>query len=403
MPYLLADSQLTREQRAVVELRPDRHHLVLGPPGSGKTQVLLHRARWLRDRMHVGADQYRIFVFTNVLSQFIRQSLELLRIPKTNVQPFDEWCGSLWTDYVGEKRPSITVGKRTTIDYAAVRSRIADELAAQPPTQCLLAFALVDEGQDLNHDAYAILRATAGHISVFADARQQIFEGGLGDTGVLRELGLPQTSAAFLPAYRNSPDVARLAGYFGAQFEGQNFAAKEREKPLLYIASDWDDEVDQIARVLRERMHLKQRTCVIVPTNRDLYGLANRLQERGVTIEKAVPPRRGEATADFESMIPKIATYHSAKGLTFDCTVLPRLVELNFKRVEGERRARLLLVGITRAMRWVHLSTVRNYELKEISVLRTAAARGDLFVRESTPKAHPASNVETQSEDDAFL
>src|ERR1039458_1670051 len=48
MPSVLHDSQLTPEQRAIVELRPDRHHLVMGPPGSGKTQILLHRARWLR-------------------------------------------------------------------------------------------------------------------------------------------------------------------------------------------------------------------------------------------------------------------------------------------------------------------------------------------------------------------
>ena len=40
MPHILHDSQLTREQRAIVELRPERHHLVTGPPGSGKTVVL---------------------------------------------------------------------------------------------------------------------------------------------------------------------------------------------------------------------------------------------------------------------------------------------------------------------------------------------------------------------------
>ena len=95
MPFLLHDSQLTREQRSIVELRPDRHHLVLGPPGSGKTQVLLHRARWLRDRANTPPDRYRIFVFTNVLSQFIRQSLDYLAIPPDTVQTFDDWCGEL--------------------------------------------------------------------------------------------------------------------------------------------------------------------------------------------------------------------------------------------------------------------------------------------------------------------
>ncbi len=48
--YLLHDSELTPEQRRVVELGNDRHRLIIGPPGSGKTQVLAHRAAYLREK-----------------------------------------------------------------------------------------------------------------------------------------------------------------------------------------------------------------------------------------------------------------------------------------------------------------------------------------------------------------
>jgi len=407
MPYLLPDSQLTREQRAVVELRPDRHHLVLGPPGSGKTQVLLHRGRWLRDRFASPPERFRIFVYTNVLSQFLRQSLDLLGIPNENVQTFDEWCGELWTEFVGGRKPTVPTGKKkgtaTVTDYMGIRAKVAQVLEFKPPAQKRLDFALVDEGQDLTRDAYRILRVLAGHVTVFADARQQIFEGGLGEGEILRELGITQQSAAFLPAYRNSPDVARLASYFGTRFEGQNFSAKEREKPSFYIAADWDEEVDQIARVLRERMHLGQRACIIVPQVRDVYGLAGRLAERGMEIQKATSPRRGQAPADFESITPKIATYHSAKGLTFDCAILPRLVELGFKRLSAERRHRLLTVGISRATRWVYLSTVRGYEFNEAQVLRQAVAAGDLFLRESAVTSAAPQGPEPEVEDESFL
>jgi superfamily I DNA/RNA helicase len=406
MPYLLPDSQLTREQRAVVELRLDRHHLVLGPPGSGKTQVLLHRGRWLRDRLKASPDRFRIFVYTNVLSQFLRQSLDLLGIPEDNVQTFDDWCSELWTDYVGGRKPTIATGKKkgpaSVTDYMGIRAKLAQMLEFKPPAQKRLDFALVDEGQDLNQDAYRILRPLAGHISVFADARQQIFEGGLGEGAILGELGIAQQSAAFLPAYRNSPDVAKLASYFGTRFDGQNYSAKEREKPSFYIAADWDEEVDQIARVLRERMQLNQRACVIVPQNRDLYGLAGRLAERGIDVQKATPARRGQEPADFESIVPKIATYHSAKGLTFDCVILPRLVELSFRRLSGERRHRLLTVGISRATRWVYLSTVRGYEFTETQILRKAVEAGDLFLRESTATG-TATPAPEKPEDESFL
>src|ERR1039458_519549 len=73
MPSVLHDSQLTPEQRAIVELRPDRHHLVMGPPGSGKTQVLLHRARWLRETYKIPPEGFCVLVYTNVLTYFLRQ------------------------------------------------------------------------------------------------------------------------------------------------------------------------------------------------------------------------------------------------------------------------------------------------------------------------------------------
>ena len=202
-----------------------------------------------------------------------------------------------------------------------------------------------------------------------------------------RALGVAQQTAALLPAYRNSPDVAKLASYFGNQFDGMNYTAKDRQKPCFYVAADWDDEIDQMAIIIREQMRLNHKVCIIVPTNRDLYGVAKRLGERGVPVEKATPPRGGAPPADFNSLTPKIATYHSAKGLTFDCVILPKLVENNFQRVQGPRRHRLLLVGITRATQWVYLSTVRGYELKEVALLREAEAKGDLFVLTSAKSA----------------
>src|ERR1035441_2317647 len=246
---------------------------------------------------------------------------------------------------------------------------------------------MVDEGQDLDAYAYQILRGAVPHVSVFADARQQIFEGGLGEAELLPALGVAQQTASLLPSYRNSPDVAKLASYFGNHFDGLNYTAKDRQKPCFYVAADWDDEIDQMAAIIREQMRLNHKVCIIVPTNRDLYGVATRLGERGVPVEKATPPRRGAPAADFNTLTPKIATYHSAKGLTFDCVILPKLVENNFQRVQGPRRHRLLLVGITRAMQWVYLSTVRGYEFKEVALLREAEAKGDLFVLTSAKSA----------------
>jgi superfamily I DNA/RNA helicase len=56
-------------------------------------------------------------------------------------------------------------------------------------------------------------------------------------------------------------------------------------------------------------------------------------------------------------------SYHSAKGLTFDTVLLPRLVRSSFPHVTNPRIARLLFVGITRATKWVYMSTCKDGEI----------------------------------------
>ena len=57
---------LTSSQLKVVEKPLRKHQIVFGPVGSGKTQVLLHRAAYLAETYRVPADRYRVFVFTNM-------------------------------------------------------------------------------------------------------------------------------------------------------------------------------------------------------------------------------------------------------------------------------------------------------------------------------------------------
>jgi superfamily I DNA/RNA helicase len=406
MPTVLHDSQLTREQRAIVELRPERHHLVMGPPGSGKTQVLLHRARWLRETYRTPPEGFSVLVYTNVLTYFLRQSLEFLGIEKENIRTFDDWCAELWDRYVKGGKPRTAPDRRgkSYLDFPAVRTGVLEALTRLgPDRKPVFDFVLVDEGQDLDSTAYGILRLTTKHLTVFADARQQIFEGGASVPEIQKHLGLTGQTASLLPAYRSSPDIAKLASYFGNAYEGINYLAQERQKPCLYVASDWDDEIDSLADVLQQRRLLNHRCGIIVPTLRDLYGVANRLKERGVEVHKAISARRGGTPPDFESLTPAIATYHSAKGLTFDCVLMPKLVELNFKRVVGEIRLRLLLVGITRATQWVYASTVRGFELREVDILRKAASNGDLFIKEATKAGAPVSTAPTSEDDDDDL
>lgn len=406
MTTVLHDSQLTLDQRKIIELRPDQNHLIMGPPGSGKTQVLLHRAKWLRDQLQAKHGEYVILVYTNVLGYFLKQALEFLGIPKENVRTFDDWCGEFWDTHVKETRPRTEKDKKgkSYVDFEAIRHRVWEKIREQPNLAVRLKFVLVDEGQDLDEASFGILHRCFKHITVFADARQQIFEAGASLRSMMDLIHVQWESATLLPAYRNSPDIAKLASYFGNPFDGLNYLATETQKPTLYYAEDWDDEIDHMAEVLRERRLQNHKCGILVPTKRDLWSVTKKLEERDVHVHKAIPPRAGGTPPDFDSLVPVIATYHSAKGLTFDCVLLPKLVENNFKKVKSEFRKRLLLVGVTRATQWVYLSTVKGYELVEVSILEGAANNGDLFLKHSCESDAKSPRIvvdpSTQDEDD---
>jgi superfamily I DNA/RNA helicase len=145
--------------------------------------------------------------------------------------------------------------------------------------------------------------------------------------------------------------------------------------------------MDQLAKVIQQRLLHDERVGIIVPKNRYVYGFAQALSQRGVPVEKAVPHRKSASTIeyDFGNSTPKIATFHSAKGLTFDSVLLPRLTAEAFSSVHTEAlRMRMLFVGIARAMQWVYLSTQRDQEMTEWRLLQDAIANRHLTILEAS-------------------
>jgi superfamily I DNA/RNA helicase len=381
--WLLPRLELTPEQLRVVEMTPHEHRIILGPPGSGKTQVLIHRADYLAGAYNLKPDQYRLFVFTNVVKEYIKSGIQFIRLPEKVVSTFDHWCRLVYEEHISRRLP----WKGKSIDFAEVRSGVLNLYREKPQLQKRLSFVLVDEGQDLTPQVYEILSLAAQHITVFADPQQKIFENGASEEFMLDKLGLKKCNATLLGAYRNAPYVAQLASYFidddqkREQFVAQvSTEQKIRELPLCYVAPDFNDEMDRLADIVSQRQAMNERIGIIVPTNKQLYGFARGLDERGVVVEKAVP-RTQDGGCDFGNATPKIATYYSAKGLTFDSVLLPRLTESSFSWIDEATRQRLFFVGVARATQWVYLSTVKGKEFSEIKAIRNAETNGHLTLQ----------------------
>lgn len=124
MTWLVHRTELTVEQERATTLSPREHRGILGSPGSGKTMVLLHRARHLMDEHGISPERLRIFVFTRSLKEYIRSALDLLDLPDDSVMTFDAWC----IKCVDTQRPYRASGFGPSIPQSgdSQRSRAAD-------------------------------------------------------------------------------------------------------------------------------------------------------------------------------------------------------------------------------------------------------------------------------------
>lgn len=351
--WLVHQSELTPEQLRAVRLDPAEHRVIMGPPGSGKTLILLHRARHLLDLWHVPPDNFRIFVFTKALKEYIRSALSLLDLPDECVTNFDAWCKNFHRTHIRDRLPHAG----GELDFPGIRRRVLTEIRGNLFNFPKYDFVLVDEGQDLDSTAFDIIRAISNHVTVCIDHKQQIYDVGSSETDILQRMGLRRRNLELLGAFRCCPFIASLAsellsdpGERQAFINQARTAQTEREIPLLYLAPDFDHEKSRLIEILRVRQSKGEKVAILLPQKRQVFGFAKGIREAGLEVE--TPEKM-----DFQNDIPKIMTYYGAKGLTFDTVLLPRLVRSSFPRISDSRIMRLLFVGITRASKWVYMSS----------------------------------------------
>jgi len=364
MSWLVPRNVLTPDQIRAIEIDPGEHCAILGGPGSGKTQVLLHRARNLADRFHVDGGRYRIFVYTNALKDYIRSALSLLNLPDDAVLTFDHWCRLYYEEHVNPRLPWNAATRQP--DFAAIRRAVMGRFPKGYAGAPLYDFVLVDEGQDLEGEVFDFLARIARHVTVCIDNKQQIYDQGASEAEILSRLGLRRRNINLIEAFRVCPYLVEVAAPLvpdAAEREAfrqqRRTVQTERQTPLVYVARNFEDEKRMLHQVVRERQLMNDRIAILLPQNRQVFGFAEGLTAAGIEVE--VPASHGSQgklpAYDFNSSRPKLMSFHGAKGLTFDSVLMPRLVTNSFWRIKPERIERLVFVALTRATKWAYFST----------------------------------------------
>lgn len=198
--------QLDPSQMGLIENLPLReNHLIYGPPGSGKTNVLLRRAQFVRSQE---MPNVLVLTFTRTLTEFVRtgcidgQDREIF--PRSCVTTLESWLRSLYRKHDAElpaDNQDLQERKRQ-LALGALDFRAEDRFPAYDAL-------FVDEAQDLLPEEIQVLEQWTSVLFFTADDRQRIY-GNADGLKYLRSKGsLKEHPLQF--HYRVCPELCKMA------------------------------------------------------------------------------------------------------------------------------------------------------------------------------------------------
>jgi superfamily I DNA/RNA helicase len=326
--------QLDSDQIGLIEALPLRTNaLVLGPPGSGKTNVLLRRAQFVRGQ---NMPNVLLLTFTRSLTEFVKtgchdgQGREIF--PTSLVTTLEAWQRHLYKIHQEPLPPDngqqLTEWKKqlATGSHSFVRQRRLPKYDA----------LFVDEAQDLLKEEVALIAQWSPVVFFVGDDRQRIYESVEGLPTIRSSIPRLQTKA--LPFhYRMAPEICEVADRILLPESGNSLMSTQHysgPKPATVTIADRGlTKEEQLARVtarLKEQIRVYgdfirqgDRIGVVVARRSDRELVFNHLEADATLNGKSKIIRaRDDAEDDYDpSFAPDapicILTVKGCKGLEF--------------------------------------------------------------------------------------
>lgn len=166
--WWVGPDQLNEEQRAVIALPLDGSHLIVGPPGSGKTNLLLLRANYMT---LAGQANIMVIVFTRTLNEFIVSGATQYAFPASKVQTCRRWEHDFLREYGVNPDPPDDFEKQRIYFIQQLQTLIRKRKLTQVYDGILL-----DEAQDYVPEEIKIFKRLSKVLFAVVDDRQKIYK-----------------------------------------------------------------------------------------------------------------------------------------------------------------------------------------------------------------------------------
>jgi superfamily I DNA/RNA helicase len=311
-------SDLDEAQQKVILLPADGQFLLTGPPGSGKTNLLLLRAKFLSSSgqsdvlfLTVGRTLQE-FIVTGAGSQGLIAADQILTLRKWTMKHIAEHSPAFM-----KNQPTGSYAE-TQLAYAAQLEKVNKNLSP------IYKAILIDEVQDLTRqELFAIARLTK-RLLVAGDDRQQIFQG----DGIAAALELGLTHIDLQYHYRIGKKICEAADSVLPPLQGQkpltqtcNYDEAALPSSRKLVSSvDLDAQIDSAIEEIRLqlRAYPGEALGILVPRNSVLADVRSKLEASDLSDLCEFHETGAEASREFpEEKRIFVMTIHSAKGTEF--------------------------------------------------------------------------------------
>lgn len=341
--WWVKQGQLDEHQKKIFTLSVKKDHLVKGPPGSGKTNLLLLRAKQL-----IGSNipNVIVVVFTRTLQEFIKSGAPNYGIPASKILTFKRLASDLLY------RVGVSLNLPSNFDKA--REILVQALRAQMQGGRLnqeYSCVLLDEAQDFLPSEIEVLRTLGERFFGVADSRQKIYKG----QDSIKDLEKSLNTVKLSFHYRNGHKICTVADGLAKEPTGEPTLLETSKYPEAKLESTVEplrfSTLDKQCSELIVRLdnqikaYPSQLIGVVCPRGEDLIKVVERLRDSPFA-DQLVVQTSGEGYENFDPQKSIcVCKLHSAKGLEFRA--------LNILAAEGLRKfpmqRELAFMGVTRA------------------------------------------------------